>query len=531
MNGWLEHLIIGPIVLPMAAAAGMLLLDERRRILKGVISLTVMAAILVMALVLLHESATGASDGGDVARVYHLGDWAAPFGIVLVADRLSTLMLALTGALGLGSLAFSLARWDRAGPRFHILFLLLVMGVNGALLTGDLFNLFVFFEIMLAASYGLVLHGSGEKRIRAGLGYIAVNLTASLLFLVGVSLIYGITGTLNMADLAARIPAIAAQDLGLFQMGAAVLAIAFLIKSAAWPLGFWLPPTYSAASAPAAAMLAILSKVGVYVILRLSVLMFSPNAGASAGFGSEILLSAGLATVVFGVFGMLSARDLTRAAAFAVMVSSGTLLAVIGGGQTSSLGGALFYLIGSTLACAAMFLVAEILERGRDPGGGAHKAVFDDEYRDPFEDTERNEPGFVIPAAVAALGGAMIFCTLMIAGLPPLAGFIGKVAMMRSFVATGDVVGWTIVAALALSSLASVISLTRLGVAAIWTRDETAPALVVGAAEFVGIVGLLGACILLSAFGERVLEYADHTAVWLADPAGYIRAVLPEGSQ
>lgn len=527
MTGWLDHLIIGPIILPLVAAAGMLLLEERRRILKGLISLAVMTGILAMAVLLLHQSAIGAADRGDVAHVYSLGDWAAPYGIVLVADRLSTLMLALAGVLGLGALTFSLARWDRAGPRFHILFLLLIMGVNGAVLTGDLFNLFVFFEIMLAASYGLVLHGSGEKRIRAGLGYIAVNLTASLLFLVGVALIYGVTGTLNMADLAARIPAIAPQDLSLFHVGAAILAVAFLIKSAAWPLGFWLAPTYSAASAPAAAILAVLSKVGIYVILRLSTLVFSSAGGASAGFGLELLLAAGVATVVFGVFGMLASRDLARATAFAVMVSSGTVLAIIGGGGSAALGGALYYLVGSTLACAALFLVAEILERGRDPGGGAEKAVFDDEYRDPFEDTERNEPGLVIPAAVAALGGGVVLCTAMIAGLPPLAGFIGKVAMMSAQVAVGGSVGWTIVTILALSSLASVISLTRLGVAAIWTRDDSAPPLVVGAAEFVGISGLLGACILMSVFGEPVLVYAEHTAIWLADPSGYISAVLP----
>jgi len=526
MTDWLEHLIIGPIVLPLVMAASMLLIDERRRVVKGVLSLGAMTAILAMAVVLIHESATGAADGGDVARVYTLGDWAAPYGIVLVADRLSTLMVALTGVLGLCALIFSLARWDRAGPRFHALFLLLVMGVNGALLTGDLFNLFVFFEIMLAASYGLVLHGSGEKRIRTGLGYIAVNLTASLLFLVGVALVYGLTGTLNMADLATRVPDIAADDRGLFHAGAAVLAVAFLIKSAAWPLGFWLAPTYSAASAPAAAMLAILSKVGVYVIVRLSTLTVSSEAGASAGFGLDVLLASGLATMLFGVFGMMAARDLARAAAFAVMVSSGTLLAVVGGGGPESLGAALYYLAGSTLACAALFLVAEILERGRDPGGGADKAVFDDEYRDPFEDTERNDPGLVIPAAVAALGGAVILCTLMIAGLPPLAGFIGKVGMMGALISVDTAAAWLIVGMLAVSSLGAVISLTRLGVGAVWTRDDTAPPLVVGAAEVVGIAGLLGACVLMSIFGEAALAYTNHTASWLAEPSAYIGAVL-----
>lgn len=526
MTTWLEHLIIGPIVLPLLAAAGLLLIDERRRIVKGVVSLAALTLVLGLSILLLHQSATGGVDGGDVARVYRLGDWAAPYGIVLVADRLSTLMLGLTSVLGLCALTFALARWDRAGPRFHALFLVLVMGVNGALLTGDLFNLFVFFEIMLAASYGLVLHGSGEKRVRAGLGYIAVNLTASLLFLIGVSLIYGLTGTLNMADLAARVPDIAAQDRGLFHIASAVLAVAFLTKSAAWPLGFWLAPTYSAASAPAAAILAILSKVGVYVILRLSALIFGPEAGASAGFGLDVLLIAGLATMAFGVCGMLAARDFTRAAAFAVMVSSGTLLAMVGVGNGVGLGAALYYLVGSTLACAGLFLVAEILERGRDPGGDANKAVFEDEYRDPFEDTERNEPGLVIPATVAALGGAAFVCALMIAGLPPLAGFIGKLGMMGGLIAIDSAAGWTVVALLAISSLGAVISLTRLGVASIWMRDETAPPLVVGAAEFAGLAGLLGACVLMSVFAEPLLVYANRTAIWLAEPSAYVGAVL-----
>lgn len=526
MTAWLDHLIIGPVLLPLIAAAAMLLLDERRRIVKALLSIGVLGATLLMAGVLMQQAAAGGPGGSPEPQVYRLGDWAAPYAIVLVADRLSALMLALASVLGLFALTFSLARWDRAGPRFHVLFLLLVMGVNGALLTGDLFNLFVFFEIMLAASYGLVLHGSGDVRVRAGLGYIAVNLTASLLFLIGVALIYGLTGSLNMADLATRVPDIAAADRGLFHVGAAVLAVAFLIKSAAWPLGFWLAPTYTAASAPSAAMLAILSKVGVYVILRLSVLVFPPEAGASAGFGQDWLLLAGLATVLFGVMGMLASENLDRAAAFAVMVSSGTLLAVLGAGGENTLGAVIYYLVGSTLACAALFLVAEVLERDRDPGAGAENAVFDDEYKDPFDDRERNEPGLVIPAAVAALGGAVVLSALMIAGLPPLAGFIGKVGMMAPLIAAGGLGPWSVVILLTLASLGALISITRLGVGAIWMRDETAPRLVVGAGEFVGIAGLLGACVLLSLFGEAALTYAQQTAAGLGQPDLYIGAVL-----
>jgi multicomponent K+:H+ antiporter subunit D len=183
-------------------------------------------------------------------------------------------MVLLAGTLGLAATVFSLARWQRAGPRFHALLQFLLMGLNGAFLTGDLFNLFVFFELLLAASYGLALHGSGTARVRFSLHYIVINLVASLLFLIGVSLIYGVTGTLNLAHLAQRIPLVAAEDRVLVESGAAVLAIAFLVKSGMWPLGFWLPSTYAAASPPAAALFSILTKVGFYAVLRLWLLLF-----------------------------------------------------------------------------------------------------------------------------------------------------------------------------------------------------------------------------------------------------------------
>ncbi|KAK0351365.1 hypothetical protein LTR94_025239, partial [Friedmanniomyces endolithicus] len=315
-------------------------------------------------------------------------------------------------------------------------------------------------------------------------------------------------------------------DLGLFHVGAAVLGCAFLIKCAMWPLGFWLTPTYAAASAPAAAVFAILSKVGVYVIIRLSLLVFSAGAGASAGFGLTWLLFGGGVTIVFGTFGMIASRDLARAAGFGVMISSGTILAIVGIGSQGAIGGALFYLVGSTLACAALFLLAEILQRGRQSDVGAARAVFDDEYRDPFDDQERNEPGLVIPAAVAALGGAFLICTLMVAGMPPLAGFVGKLAMVDALVREGGAAQWSLIAVLSLSSLGVLIALTRLGVGAIWTRDEDAPDVVVGAAELTAVAGLLGACVLLAVFAGPALTYADHTAAWLSEPQSYIRSVL-----
>ena len=516
---WSDHLVVLPIVLPIAVAGAMFLMDERRRELKAGLSLITMLVLLGIALALVGRASVA-------AEVYRLGNWAAPYGIVLVADRLSAMMLALAAILGLCALVFSFARWGRAGPRFHGLFLLLVMGVNGAFLTGDLFNLFVFFEVMLAASYGLVLHGSGEIRIRAGLGYIAVNLVASLFFLVGVSLIYGTTGTLNMADLARRLAAPHLSELGLFEVGCAVLGLAFLIKCSAWPLGFWLPTTYAAASAPAAAILAILSKVGVYVVVRLSLLLFGE--GLSAGFGQTVLLGAGLATIAVGTVGILAARELTRAAGYAVMISSGTVLAALGTGSERALSGALFYLVGSTLAAGALFLLAEILQRGRDPAE-ATKPVFADEYRDPFDDPEATEVGRAIPSAVAILGVGFLVATLMLAGVPPLAGFVGKLAMFSGLTSGAmTAAAWGLIAALTLSSFGTLMPLVRLGIFSLWVPSDD-PAPVLRAPEFLAIAGLLLTCMALALWAGPVLAYADATVTWLAQPQDYVRAVLGEG--
>ena len=361
-----DHLLIAPVVLPLIAGAVMLALGgERRRNVNAAINVASTFALVAISIALLHAADVAQS---GVAGVYRLGDWASPFGIVLVADRLAALMLLLTSLLASAAVVFSLARWHRVGVLFHPLFQFLLMGVNGAFLTGDLFNLFVFFEILLAASYGLALHGSGSARVMAGLHYIVVNLAASLLFLIGVSLIYGVAGTLNMADLAVRIPAIRVEDRALLEAGAGILSIAFLVKAGMWPLCFWLPGTYAAAPPPVASIFAILTKVGAYVVLRLWLLLFGDEAGASAQFGGEWLLLGGMATVAFGAIGSLASQDMARLAAFSVLVSSGTVLAAIGIGQVGVTGGALFYLISSTLGLGAFFLLIELVERGREPG-------------------------------------------------------------------------------------------------------------------------------------------------------------------
>lgn len=534
MSHWIDHLMIVPIVLPLAAAATILLIDERRYNLKAAIDIASILVLTGVAIALLQSANAQPAGAAAHVGVYRLGDWPAPFAIVLVVDRLSALMLVLVSVLALASAVFSLARWHQAGAYFHSLLLLLLMGINGAFLTGDLFNLFVFFELLLAASYGLVLHGSGIARVKAGLHYIAVNLAASLLFLIGVSLIYGVTGTLNMADLAMRIPHVPAGDRMLLEAGAAVLGVAFLIKAGMWPLCFWLPTAYSAAAAPVAAIFAIMSKIGVYVILRLWLLLFGEDSGASAGFGSEWLLFSGMATIVFGAIGVLASQNMGRLASFAVLVSSGTMIATIATGHASVTGAALFYLVSSTLAISAFFMLIELVERGYEPGADM-LAVTREAYGGDEEDelAEDGEIGVAIPATMALLGLCFIGCAAVLAGLPPLSGFIAKFAIMSALLdpsgpGTGADVpaaAWALLALLILSGLMTLIAMTRAGIRTFWTPQEwSVPR--VRVIELAPVAVLLLACATLTVRADPIMRYMQTTAASLHAPSDYVRNVL-----
>lgn len=533
MSSWIDHLVIAPILLPLVVSAAMLLFDERRRWLKRVLSLSTVAALFGIALALLILVDTNAGQGAGAPRVYLLGDWPAPFGIVLVVDRLSALMLLLTSILGLTSLFYALARWDRSGPRFHALFLLLLMGVNGAFLTGDLFNLFVFFEVMLAASYGLVLHGSGAVRTKASLHYVAINVATSLLFLIGVSLIYAVTGSLNMADLAQRIARVPLEDVMLLESGAAILGVAFLVKAGMWPLGFWLPTTYTAAAAPVAAVFAILSKVGIYAILRLKSLSFGEEAGVVAGFANDWLILGGLATMAFGTISILAAKRLTRVAGSYVLISSGTLLAAFGTGSAIVLSGALFYLASSTLAVSAFYLIIEPVERNAEVEDEAPlpkaEPVFDDEYTGALvEEPEEDEIGVAIPATIAILGGGFIFCALLLSGLPPLSGFIAKFAIIDSLIRFEPVIGtstWIFIGMLMLSGLAAMISTTRAGIDLVWTPGNR-PQAHLSIIEALPIGLLLAVCLTLMLMAGPIMEFMEETARALNQPDIYIDAVF-----
>ncbi|WP_207100335.1 monovalent cation/H+ antiporter subunit D [Paracoccus shandongensis] len=528
-----EHLIIAPILIPFVTGALMLLYDDRqRREAKFWLSIVSAAAQLLIAV----ELVVRAKTGGDISDAegisfYLLGDWAAPYGIVLVLDRLAAMMLVLTALLAIPSLVYAHAGWDRQGPHYYSLFQFLLMGLNGAFLTGDLFNLFVFFEILLAASYGLLLHGSGQLRVRAGMHYIAMNLAASLLFLIGVSLIYGVTGTLNMAHLANLVSAVSVEDRPLLHAGAAVLAVAFLVKAGSWPLSFWLPTAYMAAAAPVGAMFAIMTKVGVYAILRLSMLLFGETGGASAGFGASILIILGMATVLFGLLGVLSSQSLGRMAAHSVLISSGTVLGITGfalaGGGPAMLAGALYYLIGSVLATGALFLLIEPMNR-EDGGIAAMLALTADAYGLDSEDLDEvPDTGLAITATMTVLGICFALCVLMLAGLPPLPGFIGKLAMVQALIAQTALpagLAWAFIALLVVSGFATLIGMARIGIQTFWAGDSVLPRVL--ALEIAPVVALLVVLALTSFKAEAMLRYTGGTAAALHDTVAYAYGVF-----
>ncbi len=536
----MPHLMVAPILLPLLTACVLMVVNERRHRVKATLNLAATVANLGVAVALLLWVKTGG--GAGAYGVYLPSNWDVPFGIVLVLDRLSALMLLVAGLVALMALLFALARWHKAGAQFHPLFQIQIMGLNGAFLTGDLFNLFVFFEVMLAASYGLLLHGSGPARVKAGLHYITINLAASSLFLVGAALIYGVTGTLNMADLATKIPAVAGSDRVLLHAGCAILAVAFLAKAAMWPLNFWLVPAYASASAPSGAVFALLTKVGVYVLLRLSTLLFSDQAGDSAGFGGHWLLWGGLATLAFGALGMLSAQRPARLAGFAVIVSSGTLMAVLGLARPEVTAGALYYLPASTFAVSAFFLLTELMDRSRQDDPDARRAPEDEEDHLPFsmaelelnaganlDDDEEPLIGRAIPAATALLGMAFIACTLLLAGLPPFSGFIGKFAMLSALLgAPGAAVttaSWVLMGFVIVSGLFALVALSRAGIRFFWAPlDRPAPVLRV--IEYLPIALLVALCVLFTVRAEAVMRYTTATAAALYQPRHYIDAVL-----
>ena len=495
------HWIVVPIVLPLLAGGLLLLVEQRRPQLAWAISLVTVLALAAVALLLL-----AVADGGRVLP-YLLGNWRAPFGIALALDRLSALMLALTALVALAALMYS-RRTAARGPHFYALFQFQLMGLHGAFLTADLFNLFVFFEVLLIASYGLLLHGGGAARLRASIHYVTFNLTGSALFLIAVALLYGVTGTLNMADLAVRVAAASPENVALIKSAGLLLLVVFCVKAALLPLYFWLPDTYAAASAPVAALFAIMTKVGIYAIARVYTLIFGADAGAAAHLAQPWLAWLAAGSLLLGALGALSALRLRTLVAYLIVVSAGTLLLALGLGTRGTLAAALFYLVPSTLVAAAMFLLVDRIAQSRLAG-----------------DTMDGSAWSVSPVA---LGVLFFVFAVSLAGMPPLAGFLGKALLLKAAASTPmAAVAW---AAVLLSSLAVIFTLARAGSTLFWKAPVdvggAGPARPASGGERGALALLLVSLLAVAAAAGPLSRYTQATATQLTDRRGYVNAVL-----
>ncbi len=500
----MTHWIILPIVLP-ALFAPFIVLAARFHIgiqrifsVAGVISLIVITAGL----------AWSTSDGSVI--LYQLGDWAAPFGIVIVGDRLSTMMVLLTAVLALFVLLYAIGSdWDNRGWHFHALFQFQLMGIMGAFLTGDLFNLFVFFEVLLIASYGLMIHAGGNARLRAGVQYVLFNLIGSTLFLFALGAIYAETGTLNMADLAIRVRLIGPDETLGIRVASVLLLLVFAIKAALVPLHFWLPSSYAEAPAPVAALFAIMTKVGAYAIIRVYTLIFPPELETTAGLHDVWLLPAALFSLAIGMIGVLACKRLSRLVAYSIIGSMGMVLVAISLFTPDSIAAALYYIIHSTLAGAVLFLISDLVRTGRG-------------------DLHLTEQPTMAGAPLTA--GLFFVGAIAMAGLPPLSGFVGKLLVLNAAFESDRMVWiWVIVLA---SSLVAILGFARAGSLLFWKAksiepnpvapEQVAPSLL----SYVSVGGLIAILVLHTVFAGKVHGYAKTVSTQLFAPGLYISTVI-----
>ena len=502
-----RHGPVLPIVLPLASGALLLLLESARgRALARWVPW--LSALATLGLLVVAARLLARADGGAV-QAYLVGNWPAPFGIALALDRLGALLVLLTAAVACGALAYALGGTDRRGLHFHSLFQFQLMGLNGAFLTADLFNLFVFFEVLLAASYGLLLHGRGagqRRRLQASVHYVIFNLAGSALFLFALGLLYGVLGTLNMADLAVKWAQLASGEQRLAQSAALLLLTVFAVKAALLPLYFWLPDTYAAASAPVGALFAIMTKVGVYAVLRVTTLIFG------AAVAAPWLVGLALATLALAAVGALAATHLRGLVAYLVVASAGTLLLAAGLGTEGTLAAGLFYLVNSTLVAALWFLLADRVAAAR----GGSDLLQPRPFGGPW----------------GALGAVFFVAAVAVAGVPPLAGFMGKALLLQA--AGGTPLATWVVAGVLASSLAVMVALARAGSVIFWKspRAGATPAPQAGVAAGGSrahplAIGALAAAVLAAAIAAGPLAaYTGAAAQQLLQRQDYIDAVL-----
>lgn len=501
-------LLLLPVILPLAGAALLMLLRRARaRFFTAIaVSVLTLAAQLALAVTVFREGAVAAQMAG----------WEAPFGITLAVDGLSAVLLVLSGTVGLLSVFFVNATMaaeprrgyanllKRAREMFgaHALFQFLFMGVNLSFITGDVFNLFVAFEVMLIASYGLLLLGGELPQLREGLRYVVINLISSTIFVGGAGLAYGLFGTLNMADIAQRVAA-HGPDARVTAV-ALVLALVFATKSAIFPFGFWLPNSYAVPMTPASAFFAaMLTKVGAYSLIRMFTLMFPSETGVQ-----QILLVLAAATVLIGALGAVARQRWRHIMSFVNVASIAVVVIAAMAGNREGLTAAVYYLVNSVLVVFALFLTAALAERLSGPSTlkGGHLSLY------PW------------------LGSGFFIVMIAAAGLPPTSGFIGKFAVIGALFRLESIPGTAAAIAVIVSGIVLLYAGVQVWMGYFWgdpsqLRRRRLPR---GMTAIAAVAVLL--VMLLPVLSGPLYGLAGEVAQQLESNAAYFRAVFPAGN-
>jgi len=497
----MHALLLLPILIPMLTGVATLLTWRRRAVQRtismvGAMGLLIAAAALFMAV---------REHGISSTRV---GDWPAPFGIILVADLFSAIMVVLTGIIGFATVVYSTVGVDseREAYGYNPLLHFLLMGVCGAFLTGDIFNLYVWFEIMLISSFVLMVLGGEVPQMEGGMKYVTLNLISSVFFLSAVGLLYGLTGALNMADLAQRLPM--SEHQGLVTTAAILFLVPFGIKAAIFPFYYWLPASYHTPPAAVSAIFAgLLTKVGVYALIRVFTLLFVTD----VGYTHSIILWISALTMISGVLGAVAQMEFRKVLSFHIISQIGYMIMGLGLFSRLALAGSVFYIMHHIIVKTNLFFVAGVSQRLL--GTGDLKKTGGLYLRYPL------------------LGVLFLIPALSLAGLPPLSGFFAKFALVKAGLGQQE---YVVVAIALVVSLLTLYSMTKIWNEAFWKKapgDATAPA----TTPHEGLGSLVTPIVLLAlitlaiglAAGE-MMELALATADQLLDPRGYIRAVLGE---
>ena len=491
----MSWLLVAPILTPMITAC-LVFLAPADRLLRGQISILGASALAVLGAILLFEVWLYGPIAGD------MGSWPAPFGITLVADLFSALMVLTSGIAGTAVAVYALTDIDheRAAGGFDSFLQMLLAGVTGAFLTGDLFNLYVWFEVMLISSFALMTLGGDRRQLDGAVKYVAINLISTILLLTAIGLLYGLAGSLNMADLHGRLGRL--DDQGLLGVVAILFLIAFGIKAAVFPLFFWLPASYHTPPVAVSAIFAgLMTKIGVYALIRTFTLIFP----AGIGFVTEIIFVTALATMAIGVLGAIAQTDIRRILAFQVIASIGFLLLGMALGSTLAMTAAVFYMVHAMLLKTQLFMMTGIIGREADS--------FE---LDQLGGLYRNRPGL----AIAFLLGA-----LALIGIPPLSGFWAKLMMLETGLDQGAIVA---VAVVVIYSLLTFIPLIRIWSHAFWrpgvpgSVDLDFAAVAAGRTErrllTLPAVGLVAVVLLIGLMPEPLLQVAEGAAAGILSP-------------